>query len=268
MHKIYHYTIRFLLFSCIVVNILFSQSTYRISWSKESILLGSNIIAGYVAFTIDKTSPSLTLHEINQLSKASINWFDRSATYKYSEQIETVSNILVGLCVAAPVLLITDKRVQTDWTTFTLMYFETMMFASLTPLIVKGSVERIRPFAYNPNVPLEKKTTRDARRSFFSGHSTSAFASAVFFSTVYNDYFPNSEWTPYIFWGSLATASLVGFMRHESGQHFPTDVITGALIGSAIGYIIPMLHRVKNNDPTVSLSLGTMQCKVTLYLRN
>lgn len=257
-----------LLLCILIIKISFAQSPYESSWHKEGLLFGSNIIIGFTASSIGNSSKALTSQEINQLSKASINWFDRSAAYKYSEQIDAVSDILVGLCVAAPVVLMTDKKVQRDWTTFSLMYVETAMFATLVPLLAKRSIERIRPFAYNPDVPIEIKTTRDARRSFFSGHSTLAFASAVFLSTVYNDYYPNSGGTPYIILGSLAAASAVGFMRYESGQHFPTDVITGALLGSAIGYLIPVFHRVENNDPSVSLSIGAMQCKLTLYLRN
>ncbi len=228
--------------------------------------VGSSIIIGFTTSSIGNSSQALTSQEINQLSRASINWFDRSAAYKYSEQYGAISDILVGLCTAAPVVLMTDKKVQRDWSTFSLMYVETALFATMVPLLVKRSVERIRPFAYNPDVPIEKKIKKDARRSFFSGHSTLAFASATFISTVYNDYYPYSVWTPYIILGSLTAASAVGFLRYESGQHFLTDVITGALIGSAIGYLIPVFHRVEDNDSNISLSFGAMQCTSTLYL--
>ncbi|MCE2497035.1 MAG: hypothetical protein J4F31_10740 [Flavobacteriales bacterium] len=32
-------------------------------------------------------------------------------------------------------------------------------------------------------------------------------------------------------------------MRVESGQHFPTDVIAGAALGTAIGWALSALHR-------------------------
>jgi membrane-associated phospholipid phosphatase len=71
-----------------------------------------------------------------------------------------------------------------------------------------------------------------------------AFASAVFISTVYSDYNPHSEWKPYIWAGSLLTASVVGYLRYEAGMHFPTDILVGALVGGTIGHVIPWLHRV------------------------
>lgn len=230
-------------------------------------LFGCNGIIGFTALSIGNSYKALTSQEIDRLSQESINWFDRSAIYKYSDRVDEVSNILVSLCTTAPVLLLTDKKVRSDWTTFSLMYFETVTFATLVQLIGKRGVERIRPFVYNPDVTLEKKTTKEAQRSFFSGHSTMAFASSVFLSTVYDDYFPNSTWTPYIFYVSLATASVIGYMRYESGRHFPTDILTGAFLGSAIGYLVPILHRAKEDDSIVSLSAGITQFKITLYLR-
>ena len=71
-----------------------------------------------------------------------------------------------------------------------------------------------------------------------------AFASAVFLSTVHDAYHPGSASSPYIWAGSLLAAAAVGVMRIESGEHFPTDVIAGAAVGSAIGYLIPRVHRV------------------------
>ena len=121
-------------------------------------------------------------------------------------------------------------------------------------LLTKGSIERFRPYAYNPDAPMVKKLTSDTRKSFFSGHTTTAFASAVFLSTVYSDYNPNSEWKPYIWAGSLFIASVVGYLRYEAGMHFPTDILAGAIVGSAIGYAIPWMHRVGKEN--VSLTPG------------
>ncbi len=39
------------------------------------------------------------------------------------------------------------------------------------------------------------------------------------------------------------SASFVAYLRVISGMHFLTDVITGAVIGSLIGHIIPEIHR-------------------------
>jgi membrane-associated phospholipid phosphatase len=46
--------------------------------------------------------------------------------------------------------------------------------------------------------------------------------------------------------GSFAIAASVGFLRYRAGRHYPSDIIVGAAVGSAIGYFIPMMHRKEN----------------------
>ena len=40
-----------------------------------------------------------------------------------------------------------------------------------------------------------------------------------------------------------ALATLTGSFRVFAGQHFMTDVIAGAAIGAACGYLVPLLHQ-------------------------
>jgi membrane-associated phospholipid phosphatase len=240
-----------------VLSSLYSQSPYTVTWDKEPYILGTGMAGSAVGFFLDRSVPALTAAEINQLSSESINWFDRSATDHFSESAGTVSDVLFGIAVAAPMILLTDQSIRNDWRTVAVMYLETWSFVGTTTMIAKGSAMRIRPFVYNPSAPMDQKLAGDARKSFFSGHTTTAFASAVFLSTVYSDYNPGSHWKPYIWAGSLLTASVVGYLRYEAGAHFPTDILVGALVGSAIGYTIPWMHRAGNKD--VTFTPGTLR---------
>ena len=132
-------------------------------------------------------------------------------------------------------------------------------------MLSKGSFVRYRPYVYNPDVPLENKLNSDAKMSFFSNHTMTAFASAVFLSTVYSDYYPRSEWKPYIWASSLLMASVVGYLRYEAGMHFPTDILLGAVVGSAIGYTIPYLHRTEHDG--VILSPGVIGARYGISLQ-
>ena len=231
---------------------LHCQLLYKISWEKDGYIVGVGTIIGLTALAVDRSVQPLTLQEVNQLARGSINQFDRSAAYHYSESASHISDVLAGIAIAAPAALFTDLSIRKDWQAITVMYLKTFgLFRSIDEL-AKASVKRIRPFVYNPDVPFDRKLSSDSRKSFFSEHSSEAFASAVFISTVYSDYNPNSEWKPFVWTGSLLTASFVGYLRYEAGAHFPTDILVGTIVGSAIGYAIPWMHRAGNENVSIT----------------
>jgi membrane-associated phospholipid phosphatase len=236
---------------------IFAQSPYEISWNKDGYIIGGGAATGLTATIIDHSIQPLTLQEVNQLSRESINWFDRSAAYNYSESTSTASDVLLGISIAAPIALLTDQAISKDWQTVMLMYMETYGFVESTTLLGKVSVQRLRPMIYNPNVPFDKKSSSDSRKSFFSAHTSAAFASAVFISTVFSDYNPDSNLKPYIWTSSLLTAAIVGFLRYEAGKHYPTDILVGAVVGSAIGYAIPWMHRADKESLTFVPSVSS-----------
>lgn len=67
--------------------------------------------------------------------------------------------------------------------------------------------------------------------SFPSNHAVNNFAAAVF---IYR-FYPNLKWALFI------TAFLVAVSRVYLGLHYPSDVIGGAVIGAAAGYLFSML---------------------------
>ena len=106
----------------------------------------------------------------------------------------------------------------------------------------------------------------DARKSFYSSHTAFAFASAVFLSTTYDEYFPESRWRGWIWAVSLTGASTVGYLRYAAGEHFPTDILAGALLGAATGYLVPVLHRIGAEKISVrpAVGMGVASLEVTV----
>jgi membrane-associated phospholipid phosphatase len=71
--------------------------------------------------------------------------------------------------------------------------------------------------------------------SFPSGHSMEAFALAAVLSKEYHD-------KPLVVFGSYGLATAVGLARVGALEHFPTDVVAGAVIGELIGRYVVNHH--------------------------
>ena len=253
----------FTIVTCTTTN-TFAQSPYKTNWKKNSIVLGGSIAISFLAASFDDSLSSLTVDEINDLSREDVNWFDRRATYNYSENAAKISDVIVAACLLSPLTLFFSEEIRSDFSTVGIMYVEVLLLSTFIPSFGKA-FERIRPYVYNEDAPLDKKMEPWARRSFFSGHTTWAFSSAVFFATVYSDYFPNSKWKTYVWGGSLMAASTVGYLRVSSGAHFPTDVLVGAALGSAIGYFIPYIYRNREGtNLSVAPQVGFRQFQLSM----
>lgn len=234
---------------CFAFSLLnFAQSPYSFDADDEVILFSAGVTLGIVDNLLLKHRKEISIEELNQFSRENINSFDRIATYNWSPLANTLSDIILTTMIASPLLLLSSSEVHDNLGSFANMYVQNVMFSYSLIYLAKSSVNRPRPYVYNELVPNEEKTDISSTYSFFSGHSTLAFSSAVFVSTLYQKYHPDSKSIPYVWGASLISASIVAYLRVHAGQHFPSDVITGALIGSLIGYLIPLIHEHKDKS--------------------
>lgn len=147
---------------------------------------------------------------------------------------------LLDVVVPAFTRLGNGGNIWIAWTCLLLIFPKTrragaMMAVSLAleglccNVVLKPLVARPRPFTENPAVTLLIHQPGDF--SFPSGHTGAAFAAA---SALY---FGRDCLWPL----ALVLAVLMGFSRLYLYVHFPSDVLAGALLGCAAGWLAGLL---------------------------
>lgn len=113
---------------------------------------------------------------------------------------------------------------------------------------VKFLVGRPRPYAYRavdrPEVGFVH--SHDDHMSFYSGHANLAFALVTSLGTV-------AELRAYPYRGfiwavGLPLAATVAYLRMGADKHYLSDVMVGALLGSAFGVAIPLLMHPRQRE--------------------
>jgi membrane-associated phospholipid phosphatase len=92
--------------------------------------------------------------------------------------------------------------------------------------LTKYTIQRKRPYETYPYI---QAFSTDKTPSFPSNHTSVAFSSATYFSLSY------PKW--YVIVPSYAWASAVAYSRLHLGEHYPTDVLAGALLGAGSAFV-------------------------------
>jgi membrane-associated phospholipid phosphatase len=188
---------------------------------------------------------------IVNLDPNDVNSFDRYATQQdasYAETAVKISDYGMFACFATPLLFLVDKKVRKDFAPLLLLYLETEAIVGV--LYSWGAamhVDRIRPYVYHPEIPMWRKTGGGTQTSFFSGHTSSSAAACFFVAKVFSDYHPEWGNKKYLLFGAAAIPPIfIAYHRVKAMEHFPTDVITGFIVGATTGILVPHLHKNKN----------------------
>ena len=227
-------------------NSLFCQSPYEVSWKKESFYFGTGAALYATAGILESKINPLTTSDILALDRSCINSFDRGATFNFSSNADRNSDYVKFSSHALPFLFLTHRKTRNDVKKIITLYGETLLITGGLTSLTKRIFLRPRPFVFNESVPFSDKQTNSARYSFFSGHTSISAANSIFAAKVFSDYFPDSKWKPLVWSVAVLVPVSTGYFRVKAGKHFPTDVITGAAIGGAIGYLVPHLHKKKS----------------------
>ena len=132
--------------------------------------------------------------------------------------------------------------------------------------LFKGTFARPRPYMEYINEPSDKYPNRSYnRQSFISGHTSSAFFSVTFLNKRLRAIMRNKmSVSDYRNWRWLSPAALygwsalVGWSRIHAYQHYPTDVVMGAVVGYLIAELFYSFSDYFENVPENNIGEKTI----------
>lgn len=214
-----------------------SGEVFKLSLEADLPLLIGGALATAGGFTADSLyKPAFP----TSFDLAAVNALDRSMARPYNRALDISGDVVMSLSIAMPAVLFSLPL--GEWTTFLTMYLESSLWAFGLNTLVKAFSVRSRPYMYFPGAPESTFESADQFKSMPSRHTTMAVTGAVFASYVFWKYNPNSVWRYPVIAASSLLAAGTATLRILSGNHFFTDVLTGAAIGGLAGFLVPFIH--------------------------
>ena len=202
--------------------------------------IDGGIAAGTVALWLGGTAAAGPPELLTGPAKGPPGGIDSWSPHHVREQwLAPSDGIVWGTIALGGVVTAVDGWYDENLVAHVVIFAEAMLVNQLVTDVTKQLTLRSRPYTYS-----EPGGGSFDVHSFFSGHTsntaTAAFAAARIFD-LSGDLGP---WERVALYGSAtALTGAVGGARIAAGMHFPTDVIVGGLVGTAIGLGVPELHR-------------------------
>ena len=216
---------------------------HGLSWKVDGSLIGVGGAAYGISIPLQKKVLPLTEEELRSLDPLLIWRYDRFSIGQSSELARLGSDIALRASLLSPLSLLGDSRTRSEFGPVGLMWFETLLLTNGITRLVKSSVRRVRPYAYNPLTGEELKIDPETRLSFFSGHTSNSAATSFFVAQTLVNNNPGMQNKGWVWASAAALPALTGWLRIKSGRHFPTDVVVGYAVGAVIGVVVPNLHK-------------------------
>ena len=226
-------------------------SPYELYWPVDApvaggsaaLWLGSEL---YLGSLVDPSCPC---------DERGINAFDRPFAGRYSHGAAIASDVVLASALALPFALdaIDVSRAGAPWSgygTDAVVIGEAIAVNALFTQVVKIATARPRPLVYGlaPGDP-ELQAARNYT-SFYSGHTSFSFAAGMSYASTYALRHPNDPWRFGVYGAAAAFGTAAGVLRVAAGKHYPSDVIVGAAVGTAIGLLVPWLHEKSSASGT------------------
>ena len=164
---------------------------------------------------------------INTLRNINPQYPDNIVWKGLSHSAEPIA-VAIPAGMFATALITHDKKLKIQ----SLEVLGSLAIATATTQILKRVINKPRPYATYGDVYPD---IIEFGKSFPSGHTTTAFSTAMSLTMV------TKKW--YVAVPAFTWAASVGYSRLYLGQHYPSDVIMGAVVGTASGFLSDWLTK-------------------------
>ena len=204
-----------------------------------------------------------------QCDPSTLSAFDRYAVGRVSPGWATFSDVALVVSLAAPLLYLglesltlPTKDPLGDFIGDSLVVAESLALTATVQTVLKFAFRRPRPANYLPGQGAEDI---DLQLSFPSGHVSMVAAATTALTTTIFLRHPKSKVRFLALGAGISLSLLTGLARVESGQHFPTDVLTGLVVGACSGFVVPFLHRKQARvQPSVTYNPVTQSTMLSI----
>lgn len=195
---------------------------------------------GYLA---TESTTAYTISDLASFDRSNLNAIDRQATYQYSSQAKFFSDVTAFTSVAIPAAMSLLPEIRKEFVTYNTVYAQCLLAIMGQSMLLKGFINKARPYVYNTDAPLDRRLSRDAGHSFPSMHTSVSAAACFFAATTYCLYYPESKYKVPVWIGAVVLPALTGYLRNQSGRHFYSDIAGGYAIGAVNGILFPLLFK-------------------------
>ena len=142
-----------------------------------------------------------------------------------------------------------------------LIDLEAITITTILTTAMQRTVGRARPFlrecAANPNADPNCAGSANSRNtSFISGHASLAFAGAATLCVQHSRLSLYGSADAVVCPAALGIAAGASLLRVVADRHWMTDVVAGAVVGSAVGAVVSAVHLRRDGSPPAGVTLG------------
>ena len=175
---------------------------------------------------------------------ATLAGLDRWAVRPVSDAADVASDVVLAGVAAWTALAGLRGLPAEQWRGDFAVFAETASWTAASTEWLKVAVRRKRPVLYTSGA-IAAAADRENQQSLPSMHTSLAFAAATSYVVISaRQHLPHRARNALLLY---AGAVVVAALRVAAAQHFPTDVLAGAALGSGIGWLVPTIHPTRRD---------------------